>query len=129
MSEVSVESQTVLLVEDEPVERASFSEVLKTAGYKVLEASSVRDAQQSVNASGFPQLLVTNYRKNDHNGLHLARWFIGRQPGLPVVVVTEHPEDAMANESFHPSFICWHTEWDRKTLADLIRRLVGPALF
>lgn len=124
--------QTVLVVEDEPAERALFKGVLTRAGYSVVEAGSTREAQQTALAEGFPHLLVTNYRmpqaNGQHNGLHLARWFIGRQPGIPVVVVTGHPEQAMADDAFHPSFICWHSEWELDSLASLVERLVGPAV-
>lgn len=121
------EGQTVLVVDDESSARALLMSTLARAGYSVRVAGSSLEARQMVLAEGMPMMLVTDYQMPGGDGLELARWVVDLQPGTAVVVVTGQPELAMEDENFHPSFICWHKDWDFESLAGLVERMVGPA--
>lgn len=117
----------VLVVDPDPEGRERLKGPLRSAGYAVLEAASGLEAQQEVfSGRHHPDLLVTDFQMPGQCGLRLARWFRSRFPGLPVVVVSDRPEDVMAHEQFHPSFVCWHREWETDAFVNLVGQMTGP---
>jgi CheY-like chemotaxis protein len=120
--------QALLVVEDEPGTRELLRSTLARAGYSVSAVGSSPEARLMMLAEGFPCVLVTDYQMPGGDGLELARWMVGQQPGTAVVIVTGQPERAMEDGNFHPAFICWDKEWDVGSLPSLVERLVGPAV-
>jgi len=81
--------ETVLLVEDEELVRSMFVEVLKSAGYDVLEATQGSEALAL--AERFPEpidLLVTDVTMPGFSGVELARRLGATRPDMRVLFVS-----------------------------------------
>jgi PAS domain S-box-containing protein len=84
---------TVLLVDDEDLVRASTSDMLAELGYAVIEAASAEEALQLVREGLKPDMLVTDHLMPGMTGIELARNMRGREPGLPVLLISGYAED------------------------------------
>ena len=74
-----------LLVDDDPLARATAAEMLRELGFEVTEAEGAAAALAQADP---PDLLVTDHRMPDLTGSELARRLRLRWPGLPVLVVS-----------------------------------------
>jgi CheY-like chemotaxis protein len=88
-------SETVLLVEDAEAMRRLAREVLESAGYKVLEASSGAEALRMVGSqqSGI-DVLLTDLVMPDMTGRELAGWLRVAEPRLRVVYMSGYTDEA-----------------------------------
>ena len=89
-------SETILLVEDEPMVRGLVRTMLRTRGYTVLEAASGEEAMERYAGSldGI-QLLLTDVVMPGINGRMLAETLTTRRPGLKVLFMSGYTEDAV----------------------------------
>jgi CheY-like chemotaxis protein len=78
----------LLLVDDEPLVRASTAELLQELGYEVAEAGSAAEALDLVRTGYVPELMVTDHMMPGMSGARLAAELRARVPGLPVLMVT-----------------------------------------
>lgn len=86
--------QTILLVEDEDRVRRVMSEVLRLAGYAVVEAEDAEDALSAVAKSRQDlQLLVTDVVLPGKNGRELARELQGQFPGMKAILISGYGEN------------------------------------
>ena len=85
----------VLLVEDEPLVRATAAEALRDAGLVVAEAASSEQALAAGSAAEEPPaVVVADLRLGPGlDGLALGAEALRRWPGVGVVYVTGHPDD------------------------------------
>jgi DNA-binding NtrC family response regulator len=84
--------KTVLLVEDDYDARAIYRATLKYAGYRVIEAPTVKDARDAVRAV-VPDVVILDCRLPDGDGLQLVNaWRGGKMAQVPVIVVSAHRE-------------------------------------
>jgi CheY-like chemotaxis protein len=86
-----------LVVDDEPLVRQLVATVLRRKGWSVFEAED-----GSIALSVAPDsldLLVTDYDMPVVTGVALARTLRERQLGLPVLVISGHPDAAVELES------------------------------
>jgi two-component system OmpR family response regulator len=81
----------VLLVEDDDDNRELMSEVLESAGYEVLAASSGADGLRAL-AERSVDVVVTDVGMPGMGGLEMARAAKEIAPAVPVVVVTGYAE-------------------------------------
>lgn len=82
--------KTILLVEDDYDARAIYRATLKFAGYRVIEAPTVKDARDAVRAF-LPDVVVLDCRLPDGDGLQLIpAWRDGKMGRVPVIVVSAH---------------------------------------
>jgi two-component system OmpR family response regulator len=81
----------VLLVEDDDDNRELMSEVLESAGYEVLSASSGADGLRAL-AERSVDVVVTDVGMPGMGGLEVARAAKEIAPAVPVVVVTGYAE-------------------------------------
>ena len=86
--EETARSETVLVVDDEPLMREFLADILRHSGYEVLEASGAREAQELTRRSGHITLLLTDFSMPGINGLELARWFQSKYPDTKVLIAT-----------------------------------------
>jgi PAS domain S-box-containing protein len=87
-------TETVLLAEDEASVRSLTSIVLRSCGYRVLEAMDGRDALDKARESVEPiQLLVTDVVMPRMNGPQLAEQLRQRWPDLPVLFMSGYTAD------------------------------------
>ena len=88
---------TILIVDDEELIRWSLTEELKSAGYKTVEAGTVKQAREA--AEGIdPDLCILDIRLPDGTGVDLLREFRARDAELPIVMITGHGNIARAIE-------------------------------
>ncbi len=87
---------TILVVEDDAGVRRLASLVLKTKGYKVLEAGRGSEAVEVLeNASGPIHLVILDVILPGRTGPELARLIGGRWPDLKVLYMSGYPDDAL----------------------------------
>lgn len=81
-----------LLVDDEEVVRASTAEMLSDLGYSVTEAASAEEALDMIARGADFDLVVTDHLMQGMTGIDLARNVHGRNPGVPVLIVSGYSE-------------------------------------
>lgn len=82
---------TVLLVDDEPLVRASTADMLVEMGYEVVEADSGADALALLDVR-VPDLVITDHLMPGLSGTDLALILASERPGLPVLIVSGYAE-------------------------------------
>lgn len=78
----------ILLVDDEPLVRATTVAMLSDLGHRVLEAGSGAQALDLLGAGESPDLVITDYLMPAMTGAELAREIRARKPGLPILLAT-----------------------------------------
>jgi len=81
-------TETVLIVDDEPLVREVIGQLLRRFGHEVLEASGAIEAQRVIDLHPCVDLLVTDFSMPGTNGLELARWSHGTYPHIKVLIIT-----------------------------------------
>jgi PAS domain S-box-containing protein len=82
---------TVLLVDDEPLVRASTADMLSEMGYEVVEADSGSDALALIDVR-VPDLVITDHLMPGLTGTDLALILASERPGLPVLIVSGYAD-------------------------------------
>jgi two-component system response regulator YesN len=84
----------VLVVDDEERIRNGLSELLEGAGFICTAVATFHEALDILRTRP-PDLLITDIRLRDYNGLHLV--LIGRSRAIPAIVITGFPDDVLAS--------------------------------
>lgn len=93
---VASQGATILLVEDEKQLRTLAREVLKEAGYTVLEASNGKEALRLAETLALPpSLLLTDVVMPEMSGLQLAQELQKKWPGLSIIYTSGYTEHAL----------------------------------
>jgi PAS domain S-box-containing protein len=88
--------ETLLVVEDEPAVRNLVASSLRKEGYHLLLASSAEEALEIVDTHQGPiDLVVTDAIMPGRSGVDLVRELTGRQPGLPVILMSGYTEETL----------------------------------
>jgi two-component system response regulator AtoC len=87
----------ILVVEDEAYVRDSLVELLRTRGFDVTGAGSVAEATAFLSRAS-ADLVLTDLRMPEADGLELVRRLQASSPDLPVIVLTGHGTVASAVE-------------------------------
>lgn len=87
---------TVLVVEDDFIQRRQMARILEQNGYGVLQAFDGIEAIQVLD-SGKIDLVVTDLRMPFAGGISLLKYMKIFFPETPVIVVTAFPEDIEEN--------------------------------
>ncbi|MEG3126206.1 sigma-54-dependent transcriptional regulator [Sphingomonas sp. GB1N7] len=85
----------VALVEDDDDLRASTAQLLSLAGFAVDAFASAQPALAAIDAH-YPGIVVADVRMPQMSGIELFRLLHGRDPTLPVILITGHGDVAMA---------------------------------
>jgi DNA-binding NtrC family response regulator len=89
-SKVTSSRKTILFVDDETEARKIFSEVLSDMGYDVIIEPDGLSAL-TVIRQGVPiDLVITDYRMPDMDGLDLVTTLRKVQPSIPIIMMTAH---------------------------------------
>ena len=92
-------SQTILVVEDDPVVRGMIQEVLNLGGYRVLEATHGDEAMALCrHHDGQIDLLLTDVVMPHLGGRQLAEQLHGRYPTMKVLFMSGYMDDAILRE-------------------------------
>jgi DNA-binding response OmpR family regulator len=81
--------QKILIIDDEQYLRRSLSQILKTEGYVVLEASTIKEGIQRLQDSEL-DLVFLDMKLPDGNGTTVFPQIKSRYPDLPVIILTGH---------------------------------------
>jgi DNA-binding response OmpR family regulator len=119
----------VLLVEDEDAVRAFAARVLQTYGYQVLEARDGAEAQQVAARDGrAPDLMVTDVVMPGISGLELARRLGPTRPGMKVLFMSGHTDDAITRRGvLSPEASFLHKPFTPEELAGKVREVLDRA--
>jgi CheY-like chemotaxis protein len=91
-------TETVLVVEDEPVLRELTCLLLKDAGYTVLESFAVEDAiETGKNAQRKIDLLLTDIVMPRLDGRELANQMVSLRPNLRVLYMSGYTDDVIVH--------------------------------
>ena len=85
-------TETVLLVEDDPLVRRLGAQALKGAGFSVLEAGNGEEALRVAAAAGTIDLLITDVVMPALGGVELAERLQRERPGMRVLFVTGYAD-------------------------------------
>jgi DNA-binding NtrC family response regulator len=91
---------TVLVVEDDFCLRYTLAQWLRYSEYNVVEAASADEAVQILSSDLLTiDVVVTDYQMpGELNGGNLAEHIARNTPGLPVIMVSGHPDPHKLNE-------------------------------
>jgi DNA-binding NtrC family response regulator len=83
---------------------AATRDVFSRAGFDAVAVTSFDDALRALRTSR-PDLLATEVRLGDYNGLHLALRAHALYPELPIIVIGSEKDGASDAESFGATFL------------------------
>jgi DNA-binding response OmpR family regulator len=81
-------SETLLVVDDDPMVRDMEAQLLRLEGYTVLEAEGATEALRLAGEAVAIHLLITDFMMPDVDGLELTRRFRAVHPKTPVLMVS-----------------------------------------
>jgi CheY-like chemotaxis protein len=87
-------TRSLLLVEDDPLVRATLAEALTDAGFEVIEAEDAESALDLIAARGDLVVLLTDINLPGADGFTLASAARRLRPGLPVVYASGGTREA-----------------------------------
>lgn len=95
-------SETILIVEDEPVLRDMARVILEECGYKILEAGNGKEALNvwEANRDKIELILTDMVMPEGVSGVELAEKLLAEQPGLKVVFTSGYTVDEMNTTFF-----------------------------
>jgi CheY-like chemotaxis protein len=82
------EKQTLLVVDDDPVFRDLEAQILSHAGYEVLQADGAAEALRLAGNTATIDLLLTDFRMPQTDGLELTQQFRAAHPETPVLLIS-----------------------------------------
>lgn len=91
-------SGRILVVDDEPVVIKSCERILSPEGYAVDTASNGKEAIGKLGRDGF-DLVITDIKMPDMDGIELLRWIRNSRPETGVVVITGYPSQESIKEA------------------------------
>ena len=103
MSETAAPPSTVLVVEDEVLIRMAAAEMLISAGFQVIQASTADEALEVLSSSVPVDLVFTDVRMpGSMDGLGLAHRMRLEWPGIKIVLASGHLQmpNAVAPDAF-----------------------------
>lgn len=83
----------ILVVDDEPAFRSLVAKTLEQDGYHVIEAGDGAEAIEMAEKAKHVDLVVTDIRMPQMDGVELTHALRRTQPFVPVVFITGHPTD------------------------------------
>jgi len=92
MATTSLAGVTLLVVDDDPHVRGLYVTVLRQAGASVMSTGVASEAVGLIELQP-PDVVVTDLRMPEHDGIWLLRELKARSPGLPVILISGHVEE------------------------------------
>lgn len=118
-------NETVLVVEDRGGVRDAVAEVVRSLGYRVLEASSALDALELARRhEGTIDLLLTDVVMPGMQGPELASRLVERRPSLRVLFLTAYAESAFSPSAPADGAVLYKPT-NRAELAAKLRQVLG----
>ncbi|HUZ91826.1 MAG TPA: response regulator, partial [Methylocella sp.] len=123
-------SETVLLVDDDEIVRATVASMLESLGYEVIEAASGAEAISILEQGTAIALLFTDVvMPGAANGRKLAEWAVEINPAIKILFTSGYTENSIVHNSrLDPGMEFLSKPYDRDRLAIKVRRVLdGPA--
>jgi CheY-like chemotaxis protein len=129
VSEIEGGSETILVVEDDPLVRAYVNTQLQSLGYKTLSAGNGVEALAVADGGAAFDLLFTDViMPGKLNGRQLAGEIASRHPSLKVLFTSGYTENAVVHHGRLDSGVLLLAKPYRKVdLARMLRIALGPA--
>jgi CheY-like chemotaxis protein len=95
-------AETILIAEDELTNKDVFVNILRRAGYSVLDAASADEARRKWdNRKGRIHLLVANIVMPGKSGTELALELYNMDPQLKILLTSGTPKDQLRDSDLH----------------------------
>jgi len=94
----------ILIVDDDQTMTRTLADILTFYGYEVTQASSSPQAIEKVKAEIF-DLVISDIKMPNMNGIDLHREIIHLQPGLPLVLMTAYAAEELIQEGLDEGVI------------------------
>ena len=91
-------SDAILLIDDDDNLRKVTEYNLSSAGYKMISAGSGKEGVE-IFLDAFPELVITDVKLGDMNGLEVLEIIKEKSPDTPVIVITAFGTIEMAVEA------------------------------
>jgi CheY-like chemotaxis protein len=114
-------SETVLLVEDDPLVRRHAEALIASLGYEVIAAEHGGAALARVEEGCVPDLLFTDMVMPGINGRELARKLRERWPNLPVLYSSGYAHGTLTDDDPLPAKYILGKPYRRRELAERLR--------
>jgi CheY-like chemotaxis protein len=120
--------ETVVVAEDEEGLRILLGRMLSGSGYQVVSARNGAEALEAARArGGRVDLLLADLVMPRMNGAELAEALARHQPGLKVLFMTGHTDDAQVKDRLVEGDVeLIHKPFSGEALLGHLRRLLGP---
>ncbi|UCD59090.1 MAG: response regulator [Candidatus Hydrogenedentota bacterium] len=83
---------TILIVEDDPIQRRQMTRLLTELGHMILQASTGREAVKIVEEEHV-DLVLTDLKMPNMDGIALIKHLKERHAQIPIGVLTSYPEE------------------------------------
>lgn len=113
----------LMVAEDVEEQRTTFAQLLRDAGFEVLEAQDGLEALEIIQNPDELKLLVTNINMPGFSGFEVAEHARAAYPGIPVVFVTDRPEQ-VAEHGIGPPMVCVSKPVYSASLVEAVKRLL-----
>ncbi|MFZ2491881.1 MAG: response regulator [Thermoanaerobaculia bacterium] len=121
-------TETILVVEDDPLVRHLVSTTLKTNGYSVLQARDGSEALEVARTSPAIDLLLSDVVMPTINGVEVARTLAGSRPAMRVVLMSGYAQDTLDSYGVNaPEKVTLHKPFTEDRLLTVVRGALGPA--
>jgi CheY-like chemotaxis protein len=126
-SEVSGGSETIFVVEDDPIVRSSVTVQLESLGYRVMTAANAQDALVIVDSGAAFDLLFTDViMSGSMNGRRLAEETAKRRGQLKVLFTSGYTENAIVHHGrLDPGVLLLPKPYRKSDLARMIRQALS----
>ena len=119
--------ETILLVDDEEMILDTFDAFLSFEGYKIFTAFSVEEARQVLKKEKI-DLILSDLRMPDEDGLDLVRYLNENYPYLAVIMVTGSPEAQDTYDAYDKGIVEFLVKpVGKKTLLETVRRILDQS--
>ncbi len=89
---VATRTSTILLVNDEPVQRFRIASLLRKEGFRVKEAEDGAEAIRLLSTGFIPSLLITDLYMPEVDGWQLCRFLLEKRLKVPVLIISSYLE-------------------------------------
>jgi CheY-like chemotaxis protein len=117
--------RTVLTVDDDPDVRQIAVEILRAAGYRVVEAASPAQALEALAHEPAVELLFTDIMMPEMSGFELSRRAKQLHPGLRVLYTSGYVRDAPAGAWCAGNERLLRKPWRARQLREEVRGALG----
>ena len=113
---------TILVVDDEPLIRWAVREGLESAGYRVLEAGSAREALAELGGAPHVDVALLDIRLPDSDDLALLKRVRRDAPSCRVIMMTAHGTPELLAEAIRAgAFATLSKPFDMTGMIDVVR--------